>query len=119
MSQSIAPSIRLTDPPKDPTLGGRIQEMRSKLLNSDLAGRDQARDRPEPMREPMKESTSDLDTLAVATQGLISTLSNIEKDRQEHRKEDQTEWSVLRNLGPLQLALVKRLCTTKYEAHPQ
>jgi hypothetical protein len=108
--KSIAPSIRLADPPEDPTLGGRIQEIRSKLLTSTSAGHDTPRDRPEPMRE----NTRDLDTLAVATQGLISTLANIDKDRQEHRKEDQAEKSVLRNLGPPQLDLFKRLCTTKY-----
>ncbi len=75
ISQSIAPSIRLTDPPEDPTLGGRIQECRSKLLTSAPAGRDTTRDRPEPLRE----STRDHDTLAVATQGIITTLSSIDR----------------------------------------
>jgi hypothetical protein len=32
ISRSIAPSIRLTDPPDDPALGGRIQESSSKLF---------------------------------------------------------------------------------------
>jgi hypothetical protein len=56
----------------------------------------------------------ELDTFTVATQGLISTLFNIDKDRQEYRREDQAEKCVLRNLGPPQLVLVKRLCTTRY-----
>jgi hypothetical protein len=115
ISKSIAPSIRLTDPPEDPTLGGRIQEIRSKLLTSPPASHDTPRDRPEPMRE----NTRDLDTLAVATQGLVSTLANIDKDRQEHRREDKAEKSVLRSLGPPQLALFKRLCTTKYNVPGQ
>jgi hypothetical protein len=108
ISQSNAPPIRLADPPEDPTLGGRIQEIRSKLMSSD-PGRDQASE-----RQPMRDSTRDLDTLAVATQGLISTLASIDKDRQEHRREDQAEKSVLRNLGPLQLQLFKRLSTTNF-----
>jgi hypothetical protein len=62
----------------------------------------------------MRHSTRDLDTLAVATQRLISTLASFDKDRQEHRREDQAEKSVLRNLGPLQLQLFKRLSTTKF-----
>ena len=93
ISQSIAPSIRLTDPPDDPTLGGRIQEFRSKLAPSAPTDRQRVsfQDRPEPLGEQ--------NTFAIATQGLISTLSNIDKDRQEHRREDQAEKSVLRNLG--------------------
>jgi hypothetical protein len=63
----------------------------------------------------MRKSSRDLNTFAVAAQGLVSTLSNIDKDRQEHWKEDQAEKSLLRNLGPPELALVKRLCTTRYD----
>jgi hypothetical protein len=58
----------------------------------------------------------ELDTFTVATQGLISTFSNIDKDRQENRREDRAEKSVLRNLGQAQLALFERICTTKYSA---
>jgi hypothetical protein len=106
IERSIAPPIRLTDPPDDPTLGGRTQEFRSALTPFTPRDRETTRVHPEPMRE--------LDTFAVATQGLVNTLANIDKDRQEHRKEDQAEKSVLRNLGPAQRELFKRLCTTAY-----
>jgi hypothetical protein len=109
ISQSFAPSIRLTDPPDDPALGGRIQEFRSMLLPLDpTESRAGNRDHPE---TAMGERT----VLATATQGLISTLATIDKDRQESRKQDQAEKSVLRNLGQPQLALFKRLCTTSYD----
>jgi hypothetical protein len=84
-------SIRLKDPPEDPTLGGRIQEFRSKLLPFASTDRETIQDRAELMRE--------LGTFTVATQGLISTLSNIDKDRQENLRENLAEKSVLRNLG--------------------
>jgi hypothetical protein len=106
ISQSIAPPIQLPDPPDVPALGDRIQEFRSNLIPSATTDRGTIRDRPEPMRE--------LDTFAVATQGLISTLSSIDNDRQENRREDQAEKSVLRNLGEPQRNLVRRLCTTEY-----
>jgi len=120
-----APAVQLIDPPEDQVLFGRMGKIRAKLVVTE--GPVERLYPESPPATPTRRGRASADegsgfmdpnVLAIATQGLITTLSRIDKDRQADRREDRAEKSLFRGLGPNQRSLLERLSTRRFDVAP-
>lgn len=123
-----APTYDLPDLPDDRILFGRTRRIRAKLTTRDDGQRapHPYPDDDTPTRRGGRAHADggdpnvgrDPNVLAIATQGLINTLSQIDRDQQRDRREDLAEKSLFRGLGPNQRGLFLRLSTSSFDEAP-